>query len=94
MSADGAVRAMIGGRNSRTTGAFNRATQAKRQTGSAFKPFIYATVLELGAGPLDIIRDEPVTYNIPGSGPWTPSNYNKEFSGDVTYTLALSNSLN
>ena len=94
MSADGAVRAMIGGRNSRATGAFNRATQAKRQTGSAFKPFIYATVLELGAGPLDIIRDEPVTYNIPGSGPWTPSNYNKEFAGDVTYTLALSNSLN
>mgnify|MGYP000500407098 FL=1 len=48
MNKEGAVRAMIGGRDTRTTGAFNRATQARRQTGSAFKPFVYAAALELG----------------------------------------------
>ena len=94
MSADGAVRAMIGGRDTRTTGTFNRATQAKRQTGSAFKPFVYATALEIGYTPFDIVRDEPITYNIPGSGAWSPSNYNKEFAGDVTFTRALAESLN
>ena len=94
MSADGAVRAMIGGRDTRTTGAFNRATQAKRQTGSAFKPFVYATALELGYTPFDIVRDEPVTYDIAGSGAWSPTNYNKEFAGDVTFTQALAESLN
>ena len=94
MSADGAVRAMIGGRNTKLTGAFNRATQAKRQTGSAFKPFVYATALELGYTPFDIVNDEPVTYNIPGSGEWTPGNYNDEFSGDVTFSHALAESLN
>ena len=94
MSADGAVRAMIGGRNTKITGAFNRATQAKRQTGSAFKPFVYATALDLGYTPFDIVRDEPVTYNIPGSGEWSPGNYNDGFSGDVTFTYALAESLN
>ncbi|MDB9923973.1 PBP1A family penicillin-binding protein [Planktomarina sp.] len=94
MSADGAVRAMIGGRNTNITGAFNRATQAKRQTGSAFKPFVYATALDLGYTPFDIVRDEPVTYNIPGSGEWSPGNYNDGFSGDVTFTYALAESLN
>jgi membrane peptidoglycan carboxypeptidase len=94
MSADGAVRAMIGGRNTKITGAFNRATQAKRQTGSAFKPFVYATALDLGYTPFDIVRDEPVTYNIPGSGDWSPGNYNDGFSGDVTFTHALAQSLN
>ena len=94
MGADGAVRAMIGGRDTRSTGAFNRATQAKRQTGSAFKPFVYATALEAGYTPFDIVRDEPITYNISGSGAWSPSNYNKEFAGDVTFTRALADSLN
>ena len=94
MSADGAVRAMIGGRDTRSTGTFNRATQAKRQTGSAFKPFVYATALEIGYTPFDIVRDEPITYNIAGSGAWSPSNYNKEFLGDVTFVRALAESLN
>jgi membrane peptidoglycan carboxypeptidase len=94
MSADGAVRAMIGGRNTRSTGTFNRATQAKRQTGSAFKPFVYATALEVGYTPFDIVRDEPMTYDIAGSGAWSPSNYNKEFLGDVTFVRALAESLN
>ena len=58
MSADGAVRAMVGGREE-TVGGFNRATMALRQTGSAFKPFVYATALELGMSPLDMVMDEP-----------------------------------
>ena len=55
MSADGAVRAMVGGRDTEGTGLFNRATQAQRQTGSAFKPFVYATALELAGGRTSII---------------------------------------
>ena len=94
MSADGAVRAMVGGRDTKTTGAFNRATQAKRQTGSAFKPFVFGAALELGYTPFDVVSDTPVTYDIPGSGKWAPKNYNDEFAGDVTFTRALSESLN
>ena len=94
MSADGAVRAMVGGRNTKVSGGFNRATQAMRQTGSAFKPFVYATALELGHSPNERIVDEPLTINIPGSGPWTPKNYTKDFKGSVTLTDALKDSLN
>ncbi len=94
MSADGAVRAMVGGRRTKVSGAFNRATQALRQTGSAFKPFVYATALELGWSPLDTITDEPLTLNVPGSGPWTPKNYTGKFLGEVTLTDALKHSLN
>ncbi|MEC8040148.1 MAG: PBP1A family penicillin-binding protein [Pseudomonadota bacterium] len=94
MSADGAVRAMVGGRKTKVTGAFNRAVQAKRQTGSAFKPFVYATALELGWSANDIIVDEPITINIPGSSPWSPQNYDRKFHGPVTLTEALRVSLN
>lgn len=94
MSADGAVRAMVGGRKTKVTGAFNRAVQAKRQTGSAFKPFVYATALELGWSANDIVVDEPITINIPGSSPWSPQNYSREFNGPVTLTEALRVSLN
>ncbi|MGH1576829.1 transglycosylase domain-containing protein [Planktotalea sp.] len=94
MSADGAVRAMVGGRKTKVSGAFNRATQALRQTGSAFKPFVYATAIELGYSPSDHIIDAPLTINIPGSGPWSPKNYTKEFKGSVTLTDALKQSLN
>ncbi len=95
MSADGAVRAMVGGRNfSGAAGQFNRAIQAKRQTGSAFKPFVYATALDLGYTYADTVLDEPLTIDIPGSGPWSPRNYSKEFLGPVTLTDALKKSLN
>jgi 1A family penicillin-binding protein len=94
MSADGAVRAMVGGRQTKVAGAFNRATQALRQTGSAFKPFVYATALDLGYSPMDTVVDEPITLNIPGSGPWSPKNYTKEFYGTVTLNEALRQSLN
>jgi len=94
MSADGAVRAMVGGRDTRAAGQFNRATQALRQTGSAFKPFIYAAALDLGYGPLDTVVDAPLTLNVPGSGPWSPQNYSRDFAGTVTLTRALADSLN
>ncbi len=94
MSADGAVRAMVGGRDIRAAGAFNRATQALRQTGSAFKPFIYAAALDLGMSPNDILLDEPTCWNVPGSGQWCPQNYSREFQGQVTMTQALMSSIN
>ncbi len=94
MSADGAVRAMVGGRDSTVAGAFNRATQARRQTGSAFKPFVYATALELGMQPNDIVNDVPTCWFIRGSGDWCPANYDKEFKGPVTLTHALRESRN
>ena len=94
MSADGAVRAMVGGRNINATGAFNRATQALRQTGSSFKPFVYAAALDLGASPLDLVDDSPLTIDIPGSGPWSPQNYDRAFDGPVTLVEALAESRN
>lgn len=94
MSADGAVRAMVGGRATRVTGGFNRATMALRQTGSAFKPFVYALAMEMGYEPYDMVEDAPLTINVPGSGPWTPRNYSNEFRGMVTLSEALAYSLN
>jgi penicillin-binding protein 1A len=94
MSADGAVRAMVGGRDTQGSGLFNRATQAMRQTGSAFKPFVYATALDLGWRFDDMIYDGPLTINVPGSGAYSPTNYTGEFYGDVTLTDALRASLN
>ena len=94
MSADGAVRAMIGGRQTEVAGSFNRATQARRQTGSAFKPFVYAAAMDLGYTPSDYVEDTPLTMNIPGSGDWTPDNYDKQFKGMITITRALEESRN
>ncbi|NIZ11468.1 transglycosylase domain-containing protein [Pseudooceanicola sp. HF7] len=94
MSADGAVRGMVGGRDLEGGGVFNRATQALRQTGSSFKPFVYATALELGWSWNDVVQDTPLTLNIPGSGPWTPENYDHKFRGPVTLVEALEHSLN
>ena len=75
-------------------GEFNRAVQAVRQTGSAFKPFLFAAALENGFQPFDIVEDAPLTINTPGSGPWSPRNYDGEFRGFVTMTEAMANSLN
>jgi penicillin-binding protein 1A len=94
MSADGAVRAMVGGRAIEESGSFNRATQALRQTGSAFKPFVYAAAMELGFSPADYVEDTPLTINIPGSGPWSPQNYDHEYKGMITLTQALAESRN
>jgi membrane peptidoglycan carboxypeptidase len=94
MSPDGAVRAMVGGRNVKATGGFNRATQAVRQTGSAFKPFIYATALELGFSPYDLIDDQPLVITVPGSGEWALQNYDREFKGPISLTQAIAESRN
>ncbi|ARJ69652.1 glycosyl transferase [Paracoccus contaminans] len=95
MSADGAVRAMIGGRDpAGLAGSFNRATQAKRQTGSSFKPFVYAAALDQGYTPNDTIMDAPITFQIKGSKPWSPKNYTRNYLGSITLTTALSKSIN
>ncbi|MEM7506952.1 MAG: transglycosylase domain-containing protein [Pseudomonadota bacterium] len=88
MSYDGAVLAMVGGHGD-GTGRFNRATQAKRQTGSAFKPVVYAAAMEAGMSPRDVMVDEPLT--IRG---WSPRNYGGNYAGAVSLTEALANSIN
>ena len=94
MSADGAVRAMVGGRNLRATGAFNRATQALRQTGSAFKPFIFAAALDLGVSPFAMVDDARTCWRVRGSPEWCPENYDRTFKGPVTLVQALAESRN
>ena len=94
MSADGAVRAMVGGRETQVSGAFNRATQALRQTGSSFKPFVYAAALDLGYSPLDFVVDEPWCMDIPGSSDYCPKNYDRTFKGRITLLQALMESRN
>ncbi|WP_374630037.1 transglycosylase domain-containing protein [Pannonibacter indicus] len=88
MDTAGAVRAMVGGRNYQKS-QFNRATNARRQPGSAFKPFVYLAALESGMTPDTIRRDEP--FSLKG---WRPQNYTKQYYGDVTLTDALAMSLN
>ena len=94
MSADGAVRAMVGGRNIPNAGDFNRATQALRQTGSTFKPFIYAVAMDLGYSPMDYVEDTPMCIYTAGSGDWCPQNYDRKFKGQITLTQALAESRN
>ncbi|MDO5657194.1 MAG: transglycosylase domain-containing protein [Paracoccus sp. (in: a-proteobacteria)] len=94
MSADGAVRAMIGGRDTTTTGAFNRATQAMRQTGSSFKPFVFAAALDQGMTPNSTVQDAPLTINIRGGRPWSPQNYTRNYRGEISLTTALAQSIN
>ncbi|WNJ99889.1 PBP1A family penicillin-binding protein [Thalassospiraceae bacterium LMO-JJ14] len=84
----GAVKAMVGGSNYAAT-QFNRATQARRQPGSAFKPFVYLAGLKSGLREGDIIEDAPVRI-----GNWQPSNFNGKFAGPVTVSDALANSIN
>ena len=95
MSPDGAVRAMVGGRDlGGSDGQFNRATQALRQTGSLFKTFVFAAALQSGANPYDMILDAPLTMNVPGSGPWSPQNYTRDYKGEMTLADAYAHSIN
>jgi len=95
MSPDGAVRAMVGGRRlDDSSGQFNRATQALRQTGSLFKTFVYAAALEAGASPYDQVHDAPLTLNVPGSGAWSPQNYTRDYRGLIDLTEAFAHSIN
>jgi penicillin-binding protein 1A len=88
MTPDGAVRAMVGGRNYAES-QFNRAVAAKRQPGSAFKPFVYLTALEHGLTPDTVREDKPIALK-----GWKPENYGRQYLGPVTLTQALSQSLN
>ncbi len=88
MTPDGAVRAMVGGRNYADS-QFNRAVTAKRQPGSAFKPFVYLTAIEQGLTPETVRQDAPL--DLKG---WKPENYTREYFGPVTLTQALAMSLN
>src|SRR3954468_7307982 len=88
MTPDGAVRAMVGGRNYADS-QYNRAVTAKRQPGSAFKPFVYLTALEQGLTPDSVRQDAPL--DLKG---WKPENYSREYFGPVTLTQALAMSLN
>jgi penicillin-binding protein 1A len=88
MTPDGAVRAMVGGRNYAES-QYNRAVTAKRQPGSAFKPFVYLTAIEAGLTPETIRQDAPL--DVKG---WKPENYTHEYFGSVTLTQALAMSLN
>jgi len=88
MTPDGAVRAMVGGRNYADS-QYNRAVTARRQPGSAFKPFVYLTALEQGLTPDSVRQDAPL--DLRG---WKPENYSREYFGPVTLTQALAHSLN
>jgi penicillin-binding protein 1A len=85
---DGAVRAMVGGRDYGAS-QFNRATGALRQAGSSFKPYVYATAMERGFTPESIISDGPISW-----GAWSPQNYTRGYSGRMSLTTALVKSIN
>ncbi len=88
LAPDGAVRALVGGR-SYGESQFNRALDAKRQPGSAFKPFVYLAAMEQGYAPGNLFYDAPVTV-----GEWSPSNYAGKYIGRVTLSEALAGSIN
>lgn len=91
---NGHVKVMVGGYDFDIS-QFNRSIQAKRQPGSAFKPFIYLTALSSGFTPADIILDAPVSYYVPGMpSVWEPKNYTGEYYGPNTLRKALENSRN
>ncbi len=93
-NASGAVRAMVGG-SDWTQSKFNRATQALRQAGSAFKPFVYLTALEQGFTAADTVFDGPLSIVIdPRQPPYRPHNYDGKFHGIVTLRKALEHSYN
>jgi penicillin-binding protein 1A len=85
---EGAVRAMVGGTDYNTS-QFNRATDAYRQPGSSFKPYVYATALMNGFKPTSVVVDGPVCI-----GNWCPQNYGRSYSGSVTLVQAITRSIN
>ncbi|HZK12705.1 MAG TPA: penicillin-binding protein 1A [Atribacterota bacterium] len=85
----GYIKAMVGGKDFGES-KFNRAIQAYRQPGSAFKPFIYLTALDNGYTPSNIIEDSPITFE----NGWSPENYEQEFNGPVTLKEAFEQSIN
>jgi membrane carboxypeptidase/penicillin-binding protein len=96
---NGEILAWVGGRDY-SKNQFDRVSQAFRQPGSSFKPFVYLTALDKTlnnyrvARTTNLLADEPITFDIPGSTSWTPENYDKEYNGEVTVREALMRSLN
>jgi len=91
-NASGGIKALVGGRDFNES-KFDRATQALRQVGSSFKPYVYTTVIDKGASPDDTVLDEPVTFET-ASGPYSPHNYDEKFEGVITLRRALAQSRN
>ena len=91
-NATGEIKAMVGGRDFNLS-KFNRATQALRQVGSSFKPYVYTAVIDEGGSPDDTILDAPVTFPTL-SGPYSPHNYDNKFEGTITLRRALAQSRN
>ena len=91
-NASGEIKAMVGGRDFEDS-KFNRATQAMRQVGSSFKPYVYTAAIDQGASPDDTILDEAVSFATP-SGLYTPHNYDERFEGNITLRRALMMSRN
>ena len=91
-NATGEIKAMVGGRDFEES-KFNRATQAQRQVGSSFKPYVYTAVIDQGGSPDDVIVDEPITFQT-ASGPYTPHNYDDKFEGAITLRRAFAQSRN
>jgi penicillin-binding protein 1A len=88
----GDVKAMVGGRDFEQS-KFNRSTQALRQVGSSFKPYIYTAAIDQGLTPDDTVLDAPITFST-SSGPYTPHNYDGKFEGVITFRHALAESRN
>src|ERR1700675_3900209 len=91
-NATGEIKAMVGGRDFNLS-KFNRATQALRQVGSSFKPYVYTAVIDQGGSPSDTILDAPITFQT-ASGPYSPHNYDDKFEGTITLRRALAQSRN
>ncbi len=91
-NATGEIKAMVGGRDFNLS-KFNRATQALRQVGSSFKPYVYTAVIDQGGSPSDTIVDAPITFQT-ASGPYSPHNYDGRFEGAITLRRALAQSRN
>jgi len=91
-NATGEIKAMVGGRDFNLS-KFNRATQALRQVGSSFKPYVYTAIMDQGGSPDETIVDAPVTFQT-ASGPYSPHNYDQKFEGTITLRRALAQSRN
>ena len=91
--ATGYVRALVGGYDFFRS-EFNRAVQARRQPGSAFKPFVYIAALESGFTPASRVEDSPVSYAVGGGNVWKPENYDRKFRGATTLQQAIEESVN
>jgi penicillin-binding protein 1A len=91
-NATGEIKAMVGGRDFNES-KFNRATQALRQVGSSFKPYVYTAVIDQGGSPDDTVLDAPITFET-GTTSYTPHNYDEKFEGTITLRRALAQSRN